>query len=60
MIDDSHDHLDLTEVVEDRVDLLEGAIDVLARFGTCQDDLPRHEDQKYYLGLDHAVYQSRK
>lgn len=44
MIDDSQGHLDLTEVVEDRVDLLEGGIDLLARFGTCQDDLSRHED----------------
>ena len=60
MIDDSQGHLDLTEVVEDRVDILEGGIDLLAHFATCQDDLSRHEDQKYYLGLDHAVYQSRE
>ena len=60
VIDDSQGHSDLTEVVKDRVDFLEGGIDLLARFGTCQDDLSRHEDQKYYLGLDHAVYQSRE
>ena len=44
MIDDSRGHLDLTIVVEDRVDVFEGGIDLLARFATCQDDLSRHED----------------
>ena len=60
MIDDAQGHSDLTEVAEDRVDALEGGIDLLACFATCQDDLSRHEDQKYYLGLDHAVHQSRE
>lgn len=60
MIDDAQGHSDRTEVAEDRVDGLEGGIDLLARFAAGQDDLSRHEDQKHYLGLDHAVYQSRE
>ena len=44
MIDDSQGPLDFTEVVEHRVDHLEGGIDLLAHFGACQDDLSRHEN----------------
>jgi hypothetical protein len=41
--------------LQDRVDQLEGVVDLVSNFGTSEDDLSAHKDQEHDLGLDHAV-----
>lgn len=42
------------------VDVVERHVDLLADFGTRQDDLARNEDEQDHLGLDHAVDETRE
>ena len=43
-----------------RVDQLKSIINFLAHFGTGEDDLAAHEDQKHNLGLDHTIDKTRE
>ena len=52
--------LDLAEILQHRVDHLKSLIDLLADFGTGQDNLAADEDQKHDLGLDHTVDETRE
>lgn len=47
--------LDLAEILQDRVDQLEGVVDLISDLGTSEHDLAAHKDQEHNLGLDHAV-----
>lgn len=52
--------LDLAEILEHRVDELEGVVDLVTDFGTREYDLAAHEDQQDNLRLDHAVDETRE
>lgn len=52
--------LDLAEILQDRVDELEGVIDLITDLGAGKDDLAADEDQEHDLGLDHTVDQARE
>jgi hypothetical protein len=52
--------LDLAEILEHRVDQLEGVVDLVSDFGASQDNLAANEDQKHDLRLDHAVDEARE
>lgn len=55
LIQDAVERLGLAEVRENRVNELKGLVDLLADFGTGEDDLSRHEDEQHNLGLHHTV-----
>lgn len=46
--------------LQHRVNHLEGLVNLLSHFGTCQDNLAADEDQKHNLGLNHAVDETRE
>jgi hypothetical protein len=53
-------HLDFSEVLKHRVDHLEGLVNFFSYFGSGQDNLATHEDQKHDFRLDHSVDETRE
>lgn len=72
--DGSSFRLRLAELAKHSVDCIEGSVNLLAdlsgirksilvrmittHFGARQDDLARHENQQYNLGLEHTIYKT--
>lgn len=52
--------LDLAEVLEHRVNHLEGLVDLLTDLGTSEDDLATNEDEKHNFRLNHSVNETRE